>query len=320
MYPKVAIVTTLINAGPVLEYFINYHLRIGFNHLFLFFDDPNDSAIRIARQYDAVTVICKDEKLLRRWRKTRLYQRNSAYHKFVHTEVMARQLLNVEIAVQMALKKNISWLLHIDVDELFYSPHMSVQEHFLSLSGKRSVTYLNHEAVPEAIEIQNYFSEVSLFKKNTSVLDLSQIAFINKQVAFNFGAKYFLYYSAGKSAAQVNENLFPVSVHAFYDDFEHISTDPVILHYPVCGFKHFWDKYRTLGDFSDKWFDEISIGNNVPFHLQARNEIYKNDQQSALSFYRKYIMLDNEEFIAECISKKLFFRRKESYAGEVKDY
>jgi hypothetical protein len=42
----VAIVTTCRGAGHTIRSWINYHLHIGFDHLFLFFDDPNDEAIQ----------------------------------------------------------------------------------------------------------------------------------------------------------------------------------------------------------------------------------------------------------------------------------
>lgn len=46
--PRAAIVTTLRlpdDAGTVVRSFIEYHLRIGFAHLYLCFDDASDRSI-----------------------------------------------------------------------------------------------------------------------------------------------------------------------------------------------------------------------------------------------------------------------------------
>ena len=39
---------------------------------------------------------------------------------------MARQVLNAALpAMELAREKNLAWLLHLDADELFYSPGQS---------------------------------------------------------------------------------------------------------------------------------------------------------------------------------------------------
>ena len=112
--PKIAIVTTLRDAGLVLDSFIQYHLAIGFDHLFLFFDEPNDPSLDRARQYEAVTAIENDDSLRRQWEASRLFALDSGLRRFVDKEVMGRQELNAGLAVQMAVEKKIDWLLHID--------------------------------------------------------------------------------------------------------------------------------------------------------------------------------------------------------------
>ena len=58
MHPRVAIVTTLRNTGgAVLDSFIRYHVQLGFAHLYLFFDDPEDHAIPSAGRHTAVSAI-----------------------------------------------------------------------------------------------------------------------------------------------------------------------------------------------------------------------------------------------------------------------
>ena len=50
MTVRAAIVTTLRNADAVLDDFIAHHLAAGFEHIFLFFDDPRDPGLERARE------------------------------------------------------------------------------------------------------------------------------------------------------------------------------------------------------------------------------------------------------------------------------
>src|SRR4030095_16612518 len=149
--PTAAIVTTLRNADSVIDSFINYHKLIGFDHIFLFFDDPEDPSMQKAAKYPDVTTIRNDDSLRRVWEQSRLYAEDMSLRRFISTEVMARQELNVEIAIRLSLERNIDWLLHIDIDELFYSKGQTVKEHFKSLSARRvqHISYVNYEAIPQ---------------------------------------------------------------------------------------------------------------------------------------------------------------------------
>ena len=306
-----AIVTTLRDANSVLEYFISYHLSIGFDRIYLFFDDPTDPGIQISRSYSQVIVQVNDRALHTKWEKTRIYQANAAYHAFIDIEVMARQILNAEVAMQLAQSEGITWLLHIDIDELFYTSAKDVKEHFRESTAKGvdTIVYFNHEAVVELLEIKNYFESVTLFKKNRVLLSKDQIQFICAQKAFLWGQQYFLYYSNGKSAVKVSENAVPSSVHTFTGQFSKNATDAFILHYPVCGFTHFWKKYKLLGAFPDQWFGYIPIEESVPFHIQARNVVQTGNWQVMLQFYRQQVMVEDTSLITEALREKVFFRK-----------
>jgi hypothetical protein len=38
--------------------------------------------------------------------------------------------LTIHLALQMSIERGYHWLLHIDIDELFYSFNKSIQQHF----------------------------------------------------------------------------------------------------------------------------------------------------------------------------------------------
>lgn len=332
MAQKVAIVAMLRNADKVVDSFITYHLSIGFSKLFLFFDDPNDPSIHNARKYPNVTVIRTDDKLRQFWKKTRLYARRPEYRQFLDSQLRPRQMLNVEIGIQLALREQVDWLLHIDLDELFYLPGQTVQDHFQELTDRniRHVVYRNYESITESGEVRNYFREATLFKKNIpGAVQPQQRAKYNRILKSipAFAENFFLYYNIGKSAARPTAGMLPDSPHSFIfpdqqqngltdPNLEHnllrtgdtksiTSEDGLILHYPVCGFEHFWRKYNSLGAFPDKWLGRTEISEIVPFHVMARNTVLHGDKEAARKFYEEHVVVKNQAIIDKLIENDL---------------
>jgi hypothetical protein len=310
MSRKVAIVTTLRGAEAVVTSFIRYHLAAGFSRIYLFFDDPADASLPIARSYgQQVTCIPNDWRLQRLWKTTRTYLGNPALRHHIASEVMARQILNADVAGGLALADGMDWLMHIDVDELFYPTGQTVPEHFEQLSdgGVTSMSYANLEGVPERTDIEDFFREITLFKQNPALLDAAQMARVNASERFGYGKKYFLYYANGKSASRVTKELSPQGVHAFNDTpARRFAKDPVVLHYPVCGFSHFWNKYRILGRFADKWFGEFDIG--FSFHLQSRDLINGNDQAYARRLYEAQVVMSDPALAGDLLQAGIYCR------------
>jgi len=304
MSAKPAIVTTLKHPSPsVLEFFVKYHQAIGFEHLFLFFDDAEDPTLAQAQAYSGVTAIPNDEILHSAWVHSPQYDR---LQRFLHDHY-TRQVLNCEVAVALAYEAGCDWLLHIDVDELFYSSRCSAREHFdaLDARGIENVVYMNFEAVPESEDIDNYFAEVTLFKKNPYLgnyrrFDKHQERLLNGMIE-RYGLVpyhgYFLYYALGKSAARVTPGLGvrpPAlwGVHRFFHWFDPgqkratAGDDQVVLHYPCCGFAHFWrryDGYKRLIGLLPGMFAHDAV------HLTQRGDV-----EGARKLYREVVMLGND--------------------------
>lgn len=305
MENKIAIVTTVRQPGISILSFLNYHFKIGFDHVYLFFDDEYDPMLSIVQTFPRVTVTKNSPELRKRWEGTRLYNENAAMSKHIDTEVMARQLLNVAVATDMASNDGVEWLLHIDHDELFYTT-ADVKDHFKQLSAKgiQSMSYLNHEAIPETLEIDNMFNEVTLFKKNRKVFSRAEEAYFTSLKK----KEHFLYYWNGKSAGKVSTELIPEHVHGYKNHQENdVTADPCILHFPVCGLTNFVDKYKILGFFKDKWFDVGNISELIPFHIEARNVVNTSSTDEIRNFYIKRIMA-NKELSKTHIDNGIFFR------------
>ena len=299
-------------AGSTLDSYIRWHVHIGFEHLFLFVDDPTHDVVSLAigdawpREH--VTVIRRDAKLKARQEvECTLW---GDLGRFYEDEVQARQSLNAELAVGMARARGLRWLLHIDVDELFYTSAPSIHAHFARLDslGVSQMTYANHEAVPEQSDIGDYFRGATLFRRHHFEVPLA----LNAREAMQWWERrtnhgqYMLCYDNGKSAARVSAGLVPRNVHtwrlpvpppippssaspsaspvaaisctALADsrslDLSRVlalpSGEPCILHFVVCGLDWFCAKYRFLGNIPSSWF-----GGALPippcFHLDSRD-------------------------------------------------
>jgi len=288
---KSAIVTTLIKSNHVLDSFIRYHQSIGFSYIFLFFDDPQEIMQFNFSNYENVIIVPVDETLRARWKSSRLFTMAQGYKEYVDIEVMARQMLNVQIAIEMSLEIGIDWILHIDSDELFFCPGKEVNNHFQQMEnrGLTAVQYLNFEAIVTQFEVRDFFKEMTFFKKHPALLISHQHEFIKTEQRYNSLPLYFLFYMIGKSSARINPELLPKDVHSFYTLHEpYTDPDCCVLHYPICGFSNFLTKYKVLGKFNDKWFGHRQI--NLPFHLLSRDVYQKNDESFMRDFYKKYVI------------------------------
>jgi hypothetical protein len=290
-----AIVTTLRNAGAVLDSFVSYHRAIGFSHLFLFFDDPADPGLERARAKADVTAIACDQALREAWRTLPSYPLHSGT---LDSEVMSRQLLNVEHAMRLARQRGYGWLLNIDSDELFFSPQQNVADHFaqLSASPAETVFYLNYEAIPEREEIGDFFREVDLFKLPCGSVQ-THLPAVMRQVERSVPQlnPFFHFYTNGKAAVRLGtDGLVTAGVHRFRHLSRPIagvqSLPQFVLHYPCCGFETFWMKYVTLGRFADKWWGTQDIASAIgTFHLEARDVVMSGDRDAARAFYRERV-------------------------------
>ena len=299
---QAAIVTTLKNAGTVLDSFIAYHRAIGFAHLFLFFDDPADPDLSRAAAYPGVTAIPHDAALRERWRALPQYAEQAP---FIEREVMARQVLNIALAMELAREHGFDWLLNIDSDELFFSPDQSAADHFDALSKQpaETIVYLNYEAMPEKDAIGDFFREVDLFKvppelnRRPITADVVRAVKSTPQVNPDF----FHFYGTGKSAVRLSASgMEPNGVHSFvrrsgqWQAAE--SKRHTILHYACCGFDAFWTKYVTLGRFSDQWWEKYDIAASIGrFHLDARDVVARGDRDAARAFYRERVAMMEKE-------------------------
>jgi hypothetical protein len=253
-----------------------------------------------------VTAIACDATLDKIWQTLPGYPQ---YGETTNTEVMSRQLLNVEHAMQLARARNCSWLLNIDSDELFFSPGASVGEHFAGLAAApaETVIYPNCEAIPEREDITDYFREVELFKLPLDLVRLRLApALAHAERTTPALNPFFHFYANGKSAVRLAAaDMAPIGVHRFGRGAAPTaaaqSQRQFILHFACCGFDAFWTKYVTLGRFADKWWGKFDIADAIgPFHLDARDAVAAG-RDAALAFYRERVAVSDPDKAGELI-------------------
>src|SRR6185312_3882881 len=312
---KLAITTTVKDCKPYLDIFLAHHFSIGFDHIFMFLDDPLNETVNPPIDNARITVIKNDEELQMRWKKLRCYKHLG---KFRQTDLSARQILNVNVALEMARQQKIDWLLHIDIDELFYSPEQDIKEYFQRLSADKiaGISFLNHEAIPARTNATDIFRETTLFKKNFTALNDRQKNVLQRLMVEN--STYFNFYGNGKSAVKVTKTANCYSAHDFNLGFfnrlnpfagrkktNHSLPLPGILHYACCNFDLFWSKYQTLGNFNDKWLDGTPIKTSVPMHLNSRDVCRFKGIDYARTFYETFFIdipsANSDEFLKEGI-------------------
>jgi len=148
--------------------FVRWHLAVGFERLYLFFDDPcDDEDVPVGwREIDAFCCCAADDRdddtrpvvRFRRGDQTveaarAALESYATFGPFVESEVQARQCLNAEHAARLARQRGLRWLVHIDVDEAFYvASREALVAHFAHLDAEAvgHVVYANHEGVPGA--------------------------------------------------------------------------------------------------------------------------------------------------------------------------
>jgi hypothetical protein len=299
----------------MLESFVAYHLHSGFAHLFLFFDDPADPGLERFAGHPNVTAIAHDSHLRQLWGGLPEYRAGS---EFADREVMARQVFNVALAMELARQKQCGWLLHIDADELFFAPRQSVAEHFAEMDAAAADTirYQNFEAVPEKTDITDPFHEVDLFKVPPELWDetVTEECRVLLDKVPQIPAKRFHFYRNGKSAVRLSASqLRPSGVHKFADPNGQTrgarARGAFILHYACCGFGAFWQKYVTLGPFSDRWLNTYDIRETIgPLHLDARDVVASGDREAARAFYRQRVAMEDSERVRQLIQHGILTR------------
>jgi hypothetical protein len=156
MEPSVATVTTINAPIAQTRAFVEYHLRAGIDHMFLYFDDPQDPSIPKLQTGRRVTCVRCDED---HWRDREIAP---------DAPIQTKQMSNATEAFRRASEDEIEWLVHIDSDELLHAP-TSLKELFAASPERADVlVFPTKEAVPQQFQYDRPFWDITLFKYDPS--------------------------------------------------------------------------------------------------------------------------------------------------------
>ena len=234
---KIAIVSTLRAPLRQTLSFVRYHLHIGIDALFLFFDDPEDPALEILASCSQVTATACSPAYWRR-----------LGHDAV-PGIDERQDVNANVGMIMAIQHSCQWLLHIDCDELV-RPCREMHE-VLGGSSADILRLSLLEAVPQAEECENVFSPV-LFKKMISARQKKMALLLRCHGTF-FEGSYFRGHTASKTAVRLGPGITRMGIHApvTREGVVRKATDQLsLLHFGCIGFAEWMRKWERRIDGS----------------------------------------------------------------------
>jgi len=309
---RACIVTTVRNPGSFFGSFLRYHRAIGFERIYVFFDDPKDPSQETAKAVAGVKVILCDRKYKLKIRTLRNY---SEVKLILDTEVTARQELNVEMALGFAKKEGFDWMFHIDADELIYNSFKRpIGEVLAKIPDEvEQVVCHNHEAVPQYMDIGNPFLDVTIFKKNIfSLGKLSKAKNAALHDSFvDQGRPYFFAYNHGKSGVRVRPHVTPHGVHNF-GRFPIKKEQPplpsahigelVVYHYPSCGFVQYLEKYRLVNPAEARWWKGAK---RIGFHKVSTDAYLEKDFRKLEDLYKNNIQFSDNTTVAKLIKAGL---------------
>src|SRR5204863_10208060 len=129
----------------------------------------------------------------------------------IESQLIMRQNENNNAAIQYCLARNITWLMHIDIDEIFYEDG---DHSWTTWENVGSIIFVNYESVPLRHDVTNPFVDCTLFKVRGGELP-------------------FMAYGNGKPAVRLSSRVHSNGPHQFagYEGEHRSISKPFVLHY-----------------------------------------------------------------------------------------
>jgi len=283
---RLALVATVREPAQKLVQFVNYHLNVGFDHLYLFLDDPLDQAGECVPDSRVTIVRCTN----RYWQDQlerlnsgdlrSMNNRNPAFYRALTADlaqspvpIEARQTMNAAVALREARRLGVDWILHIDGDELVHAPAMSLKRELEAVHSSISALLLGTmEAVPDGNCCENPFLETALFRdvaRPRMSLPVRVYVQCARAVARAhallgrlagcggafFDGEYFRGHIFGKSLVRTSLEALELGLHlpvAREHLMMRVSRAGCLLHYDCMTFESWLEKWRRRFDGSGR--------------------------------------------------------------------
>ena len=242
--------------------FTYYHLNIGADHMYLFFDGPADPSVNVLCREKRVTCIRCDAN---HWKSLAGNLPESDLN------IQTKEEINSRVALKLAREQGYSWICHIDSDELIHAAG-GFKEAIASIPLRVEVArFPVLEAIPETLSVQSAFKDLYFFKHAKYVLPKKKIGHLDSRELILFRIKDIIYrikmrqaimlgcnlvskyyikgHRLGKSIARTNARMVSWGAHFPYPDgkepLETIFLPRVnILHYDGPDYEHWKAKWQ----------------------------------------------------------------------------
>eukprot|EP00887_Chlorella_sp_A99_P005888 scaffold1.g5888.t1 len=327
--PRVAFMVTTSDSLAQISVWLAYHRAMGVGTFYLFVDGQaaRPEVQEALRRERGVRVVPRDAELKRRHEGSRIWNEtwlSAFFHKPCNHELFVIQSLNMEVGIQMAQADGQDWVLHVDTDELIYpsgSPDLSVQEVLAQVpEDVDTLVFPNYESLPEADDVADPFTQVTLFKKNYGHV-VPDVYFKNYGTIARGNPNYFITYGNGKSAARVQEGLRPNGAHRWHSytkmPKEWSSDQAAVLHYT-------YNRFQDLKSRRDRCDcapteEDAKRCFILPFDRRGRGgmaflEASLKTDEELLKWFRERLVWSDPEVVNDLLKKGLFARIYEPQA------
>jgi hypothetical protein len=310
---QLATVTTLKASKAVTLAFVGYHLRIGVDHLYLYFDDPEDEAIPFLEEDERISCIRCDAQY---WAQQGLKRMDT---------VQKRQEINATHALQQARRRDVDWVVHIDSDELLYCHKGTLRSLFNRVARDTDVlVFPVMEAAPQQMHYDHPFQGITFFKycPNVSIVDANytmrfidkvrlwvrtqwwkrrkQLATLTRCTHSNIMGRYLLGHTEGKSAVRTSAPVARNAIHRPCSEAGEalqaaVAPSASVLHFDCQGFASWKSKWlRRVHREAD--FDASRFAPARRRQMQQIQAAVKQDSQRDLTdLYKRWYFIPERE-------------------------
>ncbi|CAO2816204.1 unnamed protein product [Amaranthus hypochondriacus] len=257
--PKIAITTSTSGSLEQILPWMFFHKVIGVTTFYLFVEGKAASpkVSKVLESIPGVKVIYRTTELEQKQARSRIWNETwlaSFFYKPCNYELFVKQSLNMEMAIVMARNDGVEWILHLDTDELIHpagTREYSLRQLLLDVpKNVDMVVFPNYESSVERDDIQDPFSEVSMFKKNYDHLPKETYFGMYKE-ATRGNPNYFLTYGNGKSIARIQDHLRPNGAHRWHNYMKTPNEikfeEAAVLHYTYSKFSDLTSRRDRCG-------------------------------------------------------------------------
>lgn len=190
---------------------IQYHLEVGIDRFYIYYDGNDERALVLLRRLDAVHVLPLQAPFADQATVSDLDNFQKAHKQWGgrpgNYVLMVKQVYAIQKAIARAKEDGMDWIVHLDQDELFAGDKdrsSSIADLLHSQpSHVACVKFFNNEAFPEQEDVSNPFDQVTLFKVNPA-LSTASMAQQRWKAVIGPNRRVIFLYGNGKSAARVD--------------------------------------------------------------------------------------------------------------------